>query len=114
MGSARITYRQSPDATPEGEARALARAYRFVLRSGEQKKEGASPGAPDDAKESDRDRAKAGSPDLDLEALREPHDRIGDAFAREDMFALRLAVRDWVLAGRRAIAGHGSKDEGQA
>jgi hypothetical protein len=58
MGSARITYRQSPDATPEGEARALARAYRFVLRLSEQKGGGARPGAPDDAKESDHDRAK--------------------------------------------------------
>ncbi len=58
MGSARITYRQSPDATPEGEAWALARAYRFVLRLSEQKGGGARPGAPDDAKESDHDRAK--------------------------------------------------------
>ena len=57
---------------------------------------------------------ESGSPAFDFEALHEPHDRIEDAFTREDMFALRLAVRDWVLAGRRAIAGHGAKDGGPA
>ncbi len=58
MGNARVTYRPSPDATPEGEARARARAYRCVLRFGEQKREGACPGAPEDAKEPNSDRAK--------------------------------------------------------
>lgn len=56
--SARITYRPNPEATPEGEARALAQAYRLVLQLGEQKRKGASPGALDDAKESHHDRAK--------------------------------------------------------
>ncbi|PLS86694.1 MAG: hypothetical protein CYG60_05905 [Actinobacteria bacterium] len=57
---------------------------------------------------------EAGSPDFDLEALHEPWDRVEDAFACEDMFALRLAVHDWVLAGRRAISGHDAKDAGPA
>ncbi len=57
MGSARISYRPVLDATPEGEARALAQAYRFVLQLSEQEKKGACAGAPDDAKESARDRA---------------------------------------------------------
>ena len=52
MGSTRVTYRPSPDATPEGEARALAQAYRLVLQFGEHKEKGARPGAPDARKES--------------------------------------------------------------
>lgn len=58
MRSPRITYRTSPEATPEGEARVLAQAYRLVLQFGEQKKKGARPGAPDDARESNHDHAK--------------------------------------------------------
>ncbi len=57
MGSARITYRPNPDATPEGEARALAQAYRFVLQLSEQEKKGANPGTPDDAQEFNHDLA---------------------------------------------------------
>ncbi len=57
MGNTRITYRPNPEATPEGEVRALAQAYRLVLQLDKQKKKGAIPGAPDDAKESNRDRA---------------------------------------------------------
>ncbi len=57
VGSIRITYRPSLDATPEGQARALAQAYRLVLQFGEQNKKGARPGAPDDAKGSNCDRA---------------------------------------------------------
>ncbi len=50
MDSTRITYRPRPDATPEGEVRALAEAYRFILQASEEKKKGARPGTLDDAK----------------------------------------------------------------
>jgi hypothetical protein len=50
MGSTRITYRPRPDATPEGEVRALAQAYRFILQASEEKKKGARPGTPDDVR----------------------------------------------------------------
>ncbi len=55
---------------------------------------------------------EAGSPDFDLEVLREPWDRVDDAFARGDMFALRIAVRDWLQAGLRAFETHNAKNKG--
>jgi hypothetical protein len=57
MDSARIAYRPKPGASPDGEARALAQAYRFVLQLSEQEKKGANPGTPDDAQEFNHDRA---------------------------------------------------------
>jgi TubC N-terminal docking domain len=55
--------------------------------------------------------SKAGSPDYNVEALKEPEDRINEAYAREDMFALRIAVREWVLAKRHAFETHSAKDK---
>ncbi len=57
---------------------------------------------------------EAGFPNFDLGALRELDAQIEDAFAREDMLVLRIAVREWVMTTRRAIAGHMAKDESQA
>lgn len=50
MDSPRVVYRPAPDATPEGEIRALAQAYSFILRTHEGKKKGAEVGAPGDVR----------------------------------------------------------------
>jgi hypothetical protein len=59
VGRPRITYRPRSDTTPEGETRALAEAYRFVLQAHDEKKKGARPGTPDDAKEKKKDELRA-------------------------------------------------------
>lgn len=51
MNNLRVIYRPHPDATAEGEIRVLAEVYGFILRAYEDKKKGAQPGTPDDAKE---------------------------------------------------------------
>ena len=57
MNSARMTYFQRPEATPEAEVSALANVYRFVLDR-YTKKEATRPGSPEDAKGSKHDRAR--------------------------------------------------------
>jgi hypothetical protein len=47
----RITYTPHPDATPEGEAAALAAVYSLVLRAYEDRKKAVPADGPDDAKE---------------------------------------------------------------
>lgn len=63
MSSSRITYTPRPDATPEGELNALTAVYAFILRCSEARRaeeleKGTRPGAPDDAKGLENDRAK--------------------------------------------------------
>ena len=41
---------------------------------------------------------QGGSPDFDVEALNDYKDRIEESYALGDMFALRIAVREWVDA----------------
>jgi len=54
MSELRIVYTPSADATPEGEASALAAVYRFLLDR-HVKQEAARPGGPHDAKEIEDD-----------------------------------------------------------
>ena len=49
MDSPRVVYRPASDATPEGEVRALAEAYGFILDCCAKKKGGARHTAPNDA-----------------------------------------------------------------
>jgi hypothetical protein len=44
-----------------------------------------------------------GAPDLALDVLDGPEEKINEAYAREDMFALRIAVREWVEAALGAF-----------
>lgn len=60
-GEARFHYAPRERATPEDEVRALAQVYDFVLRTHVEKKKGAQPGTPDDAKEDQIVRADKGS-----------------------------------------------------
>jgi hypothetical protein len=53
----RLRYVPREDATLESEARALGEVYCLVLRAYEQKKKGAGPGTPNDAKEAKNVRA---------------------------------------------------------
>ncbi len=46
---------------------------------------------------------RAGAPDFSLEPLDEPERRIDAACEDRDMFASRIATREWVLAGLREI-----------
>jgi hypothetical protein len=46
---------------------------------------------------------EAGTPDFDLKVLHRSEDRINEAFGRRDMFALRIAVRQFVEAGLAAF-----------
>ena len=46
---------------------------------------------------------EAGSPDADIVSLQEFKDRLDDAYTREDMFALRVAVREWIEAALGAF-----------
>ena len=46
---------------------------------------------------------QGGSPDFDVEALNDYEDRIEETYARGDMFALRIAVREWVEASIKAF-----------
>ncbi len=57
MNGPRIYYVPRSGVTHEDEVSALAAAYRFILAAYEEKRKGARPGAPDDAKESNHDRA---------------------------------------------------------
>ena len=50
MDRPRVTYRPHADATPEGEVRALAEVYFFILGVHEEKKRGARSGTPDDVR----------------------------------------------------------------
>ena len=52
---------------------------------------------------------KGGKPDFDLEALHNPEDRINEAFANRDMFALLIAVREWVQAVLAAFEAEGEE-----
>jgi hypothetical protein len=55
MSYPHVIYTPHPDATPEGEVRVLAAAYRFILQAREEKKEGARSGAPNDAMKGSKD-----------------------------------------------------------
>ena len=55
---------------------------------------------------------KGGKPDFDLAALHDPEDRINEAFANRDMFALRITVREWVQAGLAAFEAEGKEYRG--
>jgi hypothetical protein len=55
MSSVRITYRRRPDATPEDEVRALAAAYRLVLKVHAEQAKGAHPGTPEDDVREEKD-----------------------------------------------------------
>jgi acetyl-CoA carboxylase carboxyltransferase component len=46
---------------------------------------------------------RAGAPDFSLEPLDEPERRIDAACEERDMFAYRIATREWVRAGLREI-----------
>ncbi len=46
---------------------------------------------------------EAGSPECELSAMHAPEDRIDEAFVAEDMFALRIAVREWGTAALDAL-----------
>lgn len=52
MDSSHVAYTPQSDATPESELNVLASVYRFILFESSASKEGACPGAPDDAEES--------------------------------------------------------------
>ena len=58
--------------------------------------------------------SQGGSPDFDVEALNDYENRIEESYAREDMFALRIAVRKWVEASMEAFdaAGRGAREHG--
>ena len=46
---------------------------------------------------------RAGAPDFASDVLDGPEEEINEAYAREDMFALRIAVRGWVEAALGAF-----------
>ena len=56
-----LRYAPREGVTPEDEVHTLARVYDFVLRKHEEKKKGAQPGTPDDAKGYRFGRADRGS-----------------------------------------------------
>jgi hypothetical protein len=58
MHSQRIVYNQRPDATPAGEASALAQAYAYILKKLQEKQKGGSATAPNDAERIPSDGAK--------------------------------------------------------